>query len=250
MAQAAWKWMVVAAAVGAGILACGDDDDGGGGPNNPRLDGGVQFDAGVNVFRPGLGEDDGEPEGTPFTLPAGISFAGTLIGADEVTGECENASVESQGTGNYVRVCVPLRNDTGGPVEVEFPPGLIVVATSEGRAQNGLLIERTIITVPPTPRGPGGRDDAGTPDGGVDEGAFIVPIYMYCLNEARDPSNPFITYAVGPVTSDDALQELLRLLNGKVIDSAEDISAVQDAIYSITEGRGLTTPDRDAIADL
>lgn len=239
MAQAAWKWVVVAAAVGAGVLACD-----GGGDNPPPSTG---FDAGVNVVRPGLGEDDGPPQGTPFILPDGISFAGTLWGAEEVSGECENASVEAQGSGTYVRVCVRLRNDTGAPVQVEFPPGLVVVSTSEGRGQNGLLIERTILVVPPTPRGPGGRDDAGTPDGGVEEDVFIVPLYMYCLNEARDPSNQYMTYAAGPITSDDALQELLRLLQGKVIDSLEDVSVVQRAIYSITEGRGLTTPDRDAL---
>ncbi|NVJ02329.1 hypothetical protein HV824_30005 [Myxococcus sp. AM009] len=247
MAQAAWKWMVVAAAVGAGVLACDGDDDGGGDNPPPPPTG---FDAGVDVFRPGLGEDEGAPQGTPFSLPEGVSFAGTLRGAAEVTGECENASVESQGSGATVRVCVPLRNDTGAPVEVVFPPGLVVVSTSEGRGQNGLLIERTVLTVPPTPPGPGGRDDAGTSDGGVEENAYIVPLYMYCLNEERDPSNPFITYAVGPVTSDDALQELLGLLQGKRIDSADDVGVVQYAIYSITEGRGLTTPDRDAIDDL
>jgi len=247
MAHAAWKWMVVAAAVCTGLVACGDDDDGGGGNNPPPTN---QFDAGVNEFRPGLGEDEGEPEGTPFTLPAGVSYAGTLRGADEVTGECENAGTEPQGSGALVQVCVPLRNDTGASVEVEFPPGLIVVATSEGLGQNGLLIERTVITVPPTPPGPGGRDDAGTADGGVEEDAFIVPLYMYCLNEARDPSNQYMTYEVGPVTTDDALQELLRLLEGKRIDSSEDVRVVQNALYSITEGRGLTTPDRDAIDDL
>ncbi|WP_141621534.1 hypothetical protein [Myxococcus sp. AB036A] len=244
MAQAAWKWMVVAAAVGAGALACGG---GGGGPNPPPPGG---FDAGVNVFRPGLGEDEGEPQGTPLSLPEGISIADTLRGAEEFTGECENARVASQGSGAYVRVCVPLRNDTGAPVEVEFPPGLVVVSTSEGRGQNGLLIERTILVVPPTPPGPGGRDDAGTPDGGAEENAYIVPLYMYCLNEQRDPSNQYMTYAVGPVTSDDALQELLRLLEGKVIDSSDDVGVVQNAIYSITERRGLTTEDRDAIDDL
>ncbi|AEI68122.1 hypothetical protein [Corallococcus macrosporus] len=245
MAQAAWKWMVVAAAVGAGVMAC---DGGGGGPNNPPPINGL--DAGTNVFRPGLGDDEGEPEGTPFTLPEGLSYAGTTVGADDITGECQNPGTESSGSGTYVRVCVPLRNDTGAPVEVVFPPGLIVVSTSEGRGQNGLLIERTIITVPPTPPGPGGRDDAGTPDGGVEENAFIVPLNMYCLNEALDPSNPYITYRVGNVTSDEALQELLRLLEGKVIDSLDDVGVVQHALYSITESHGLTTEDREDIDDL
>jgi len=210
-----------------------------------------------NVVRPGLGEDPGPPDVTPFALPEGVRVMGVIRGADEYRGECENASTDSSGTGAYVRICVPIENLSGTPVQIEFPAGLIVVATSEGRAQNGLLIERTLVTVPPTPQGGAGcrrpEDDRRSrlrQDQKPDPCAYVVPLYLYCLNEERDPSNPYITYAFAGVTRDDGLQELLRLLEGRAVKSSEDVATVQNALYSITEGRGLTREDRPAIARL
>jgi hypothetical protein len=240
MAHAAWKWMVVAAAVGAGVLACSGDDDGEGGPNPPPSNG---FDAGVNEIRPGLGDDPGEPQGSPFTLPSGVTLAGTLYGANAESSDCGNGA-KGNGSGVYVQVCVPLRNDTGGPVEVVFPPGLIVVSAAEG-FQNGLLVERVVVVVPPTPPGPG-----GPPDGGTDPDATVVPLFTYCLNESQNPNDTGTPYKLGPVSSDSAVKELLGLLQGKRIDSDKDVDVVQDAIYSITEGKGLTLDDRNRIGKL
>lgn len=239
MAHAAWKWMVVATGVGLGVLACGDDDDGDGGTNPPP--GG--FDAGVNVFRPGLGDDEGEPLGTPFTLPSGVTVSGTVYGADDVTSDCGNG-VPGNGSGVYVQVCVPLRNSTGAPLEVVFPPGLIVTSAAEG-FQSGLLVERVVVTVPPTNPGPG-----APPDGGTDPDATVVPLFTYCLNESQLPNETGTPYKLGVVTSDADLKELLNLLQGKRIDTPDDVGVVQNAIYSITEGKGLTVEDRSAIDDL
>ncbi|QSQ25049.1 hypothetical protein JY651_08995 [Pyxidicoccus parkwayensis] len=238
MAHAAWKWMAVAAAVGAAVLACGGDDDEGG-TNNPP----TGIDAGVNEVRPGLGDDPGEPLGTQFNLPTGVTVSGTVYGADDLTSDCGNGA-PGNGSGVYVQVCVPLRNSTGGPVEVVFPPGLVIVSTSEG-FQNGLLVERVVITVPPTPPGPG-----GPPDGGTDPDATVVPLFTYCLNESQNPNEKGTPYKLGPVTSDSALKELLQLLSGKRIDSPEDVDVVQEALYSITESKGLTAEDRAAINKL
>jgi hypothetical protein len=242
MAHAAWKWMVVAVGVGLGVVACGDDDDGGGGPDSGTPPGG--FDAGVNEVRPGLGDDPGEPLGTPFTLPPGVTVSGTIVGADDLTSECENGK-KGNGSGVYVQVCVPLRNTTGAPVEVVFPPGLVIVSAAEG-FQNGLLVERIVVTVPPTNNGPGGPPT----DGGVDPSAEVVPLSTYCLNESQSPNELGTPYRFGPVTSDSALQELLGLLANKRIDTDEDKDVVQSAIYSITEEKGLTPRDRSDIDDL
>ncbi|MFP2932649.1 hypothetical protein ACLESO_47380 [Pyxidicoccus sp. 3LG] len=244
MAHVAWKWMVVAAAIGAGVLACSDGDDDGGGPNNPPGGGGV--DAGVNEFRPGLGEDEGEPQGTPLSLPNGVSISGDILGADELRGECKGGETP-HGSGPAVKVCVPFRNDTLGSVQVELPPGLIVVSISEGRYQHGLLVERVVVTIPPTRQGPGGLPDGGP---GPDPDATQVLLHLYCLNEERNPSETGNPYEMGPVTSDSALRELLQLLSGKRIDSEDDVDVVQDALYSITEHNGLTREDREAISDL
>ncbi|MCP3098569.1 hypothetical protein LZ198_06735 [Myxococcus sp. K15C18031901] len=242
MAHSAWKWMVVAVTVvGVGVAACSDDDEPGPGPS----DGG--FDAGVNKERPGFGEDPGTIIGTAFTFPSGVELAGPIYGADEVTGECDNG-VSPLGTGQAVRICVPLRNLSGAPVLVTFPPGLTMIHVGDSRIQNGMLIGRIRVNVPPTGGGPGGID-AGT-DGGVDPNAFVVPLHLYCLNEQRGPSELNAPYALGPVSTDEDIQELLRLLEGKVIDDQDAIDVVQHALYSITEGNGLTKEDRDAIDDL
>lgn len=206
-----------------------------------------------NVVRPGLGEDPGAPETTPFALPPGVRLAGTIRGADEESGECEAPGAEPGGTGVYVRVCVPLENLSGSPVQIEFPAGLVLVATSEGRAQNGLLIERTLVTVPPTMRGGAGCrrvEDERAGQEAQDPCVFVVPLYLYCLNEERDPSSPFITYAFSGVTNDRALREMLSLLDGKAVRTKEQIGLVQEALYNITEGRGLRPQDRAVLNQL
>jgi len=245
MAHAAWKWVVVAvAAVGVGMVACSDDDEPGPGPG---ADGGWDFDAGVDKVRPGFGEDPGDIVGTPFTFPAGVELAGPIYGADDETGECGNG-VSPLGVGQGVRICVPLRNLSGAPVLVTFPPGFTTVYIGESRYQNGALMDRERINVPPTRGGPGGID-AGT-DGGIDPDAFVVPLHLYCLNEQRAPSTLGAPYALGPVSTDEDLLELVRLLQNKRIETQDDINVVQFALYSITEGKGLTKVDRDAIDDL
>lgn len=219
--------------------------------DNPTEGGKAAAQTGQNVVRPGLGEDPGEPEVTPFTLPEGVRLAGTIRGAEEASGLCENTDAEGNGSGVFVRICVPLENLTGGPVQIEFPAGLVVITTSEGRAQNGLLIERTLLTLPPTLRGGAGcgrpeEDARRSPSRQVkadDPCAFIVPLYLYCLNEERDPSNPYITYAIAGVTTDRALQEVLRLLEGRKVSDIVQMWAVQNALYSITERSGMTQED-------
>ncbi|MBZ4401366.1 MULTISPECIES: hypothetical protein [unclassified Myxococcus] len=244
MAHAAWKWMVVAVGVGAGVLACSDDDDGGGGGGG---DGGFTFDAGVNLVRPGFGEDPGRPVGKTFVFPPGVELAGVPYGASDATKDCGNG-VAPIGTGPAVLVCVPLRNTTGSPVEVTFEPGLVVLNTAPSRIQNGMLIGREPITVPPTGTGPGGVD-AGT-DGGSEEEVFLVPLHMYCLNEARGPSEEGGTFELGPVSTDPDIVRLLQLLENKVIANEDDADVVQDALYSITEYNGLTAEDLAAINGL
>ncbi|MFY2557731.1 hypothetical protein ACN469_08895 [Corallococcus terminator] len=245
MAHAAWKWAVVAVGVGAGVLACSDDDDGDGGG---RTDGGpITFDAGVNKERPGFGEDPGIPMGTAFAFPAGVEIAGPMYGASDATKDCGNG-VAPVGTGPAVLVCVPLRNSTGAPVQMTINPGLIMLNAGGSRIQNGMLMDRVRINVPPTGIGSGGVD-AGT-DGGTEEELYVVPFHLYCVNEARGPSEEGGAFELGPVTTDPDILELIRLLEGKTIDDEDEADVVQDALYSITEHNGLTDEDRKALADL
>ncbi|WP_338865386.1 hypothetical protein [Myxococcus stipitatus] len=238
MAHAAWKWMVVAVGVGAGVLACSDNGGGGG-------SGG--FDAGVNKERPGFGEDPGQPVGNPFVFPPGIELAGEPYGASDADGDCGNG-VAPQGTGQGVLVCVPLRNLSGAPVTMTFEPALVMLSMSTSRYQNGMLMDRVRITIPPTGIGPGGVD-AG-PDAGSEEKPYIVPLHMYCINEKRAPSEEGVPYALSVVSTDPDILTLLDLLKNKVIKGQDAITVVQDALYSITEYNGLTDEDRRRIRAL
>jgi hypothetical protein len=245
MAHAAWKWMAVAAALGSGVFAA-CSENGGGGPNEDDPDSGVVVPGeGENVFRPGLGDDEGTPQGTPLSLPEGVRVTGKIIGVDASEGECQGASIPPAGSGGAVWACMKLENTSGAPVQVTLPPGMMITSDT-GEGQNGLLVENVYFTVPPTLNT--GGIDAGTDAGTGGPTYFVVPLHLYCLNESKSPSFDRMEYSLGNVTNDPALRELLSLLAGKTIDTEEEGEAVQGAIYSITEGKGLTSDDREALA--
>lgn len=54
---------------------------------------------------------------------------------------------------------------------------------------------------------------------------------------------------MGPISDDPALRDLLARIAGRTLDEeASDI--VQTAVYSITEGRGLTWTDEQKLKEL
>jgi hypothetical protein len=232
MAKARWTWLLVAALVGLG--ACKDHGTDGEGTDGGDVDAEAQ---------PGFGKDRRQPKGTPLSLPAGVQVSGAIVGADD-DGNCSKPQTQDVGSGLYVRGCLKLTNTSGGPVQVTFPPGLVIVSASEGY-QNGLLVERVVITVPPTSGGPGGLD------GGAEPETVNVPLHFYCINKASDPSDPSARYELGPITDHPQMRELYTLLQGKdVYDDGTKVEVVQEAIYSITDGSGLTADDREALRDL
>lgn len=192
----------------------------------------------------GFGADERTPAGAPFILPAGLEIAGPLVGADD-DGNCPAPSTEDVGSGLWVRACMPVRNRTGGPVSVIFPPGLVIVAASEG-FQNGLLVERTVLTVPPTSGGPGRLRDKEAHDDVV-----YVPLHFYCINSAREGSTPSANYRLGPVTSPGALGDVFRLLEDKDIrGDGERVEVVQEAIYDTIKHGNLPPESREALEGL
>ncbi|MBZ4417739.1 hypothetical protein [Myxococcus sp. RHSTA-1-4] len=237
MAKARWTWLVVAAAL-AGVAGC---EDGGKDPDGNTPDAGGT----ASGAQPGFGKDRRQPTGKPLTLPAGVQVvSGTLPGADD-DGRCGDPELEPVGSGFMVRACLEMTNTTGGPVQVTFPPGLVIVSTSE-TYQNGMLVERVVVEVPPTPPGPGGAD-AGTPD----PVPVKIPLHLYCINENAGPSAPSVRYTLGPVTDHPQMREVFTFLEGKdVAGDGNRVEVVQEAIYSITEDSGLTEDDRAALRDL
>jgi hypothetical protein len=188
---------------------------------------------------PGMGNDTRAPEGEPFVLPRRISLVGKIKGRDGISAPVGNLCKED-GVGKDVIISMTLQNDsTGAPLTVEFPPGLVITTASES-FQKGLLVERVVVTVPPKPPG------AGTSQ-------CNVVLRMLCLNEDKNPSEEFVEYTWGPVTSSPLLKNFISRLSSKKIlysqypnDPDWDdkvVKVVKRALWSITEDDGLTQDD-------
>lgn len=203
------------------------------------------------VVRPGLGEDQSLPVGLPVQFPEGVELSGPIVGVDEG----EACGEGPRGSGYNVIACMTLCNRSGRPQTVRLPRGMTLVSKSASRYQNGMLIEDIAVVVPPSTCGGGGipldkdrdaLDREGVPPPGP---GTRIRLALYCLNESMSPSEGGLPYALGPVTGDEALQELLELIAGRELDE-DAAEVVQTAIYSITENRGLSPADRSALAGL
>lgn len=201
------------------------------------------YEARAQTAHPGFGDDERAPTGAPFTLPPGLEIAGPIVGADD-DGNCPQPSTDAVGSGLWVRVCVPVKNRTGGPVSVIFPPGLVIVAASEG-FQNGLLVERTVLTVPPIMPGPGRLRDKEEKD------VVYVPLHLYCMNKDREYSTPGTPYAMGPVSRHPVMSEIYRLMEDKdVRDDGTRVEVVQEAIWDALKAGAVTPEIREALEAL
>lgn len=149
-------------------------------------------------YEPGFGPSQERPVGTPFTWPAGI----TLIGepADDNL-DCEMDAYDKHhylGVGGLVTVCLNLYNSTSQPINVTFPPGLMVVSKSL-RVQNGFIATRTSFEVPP--------------------GQHFFRLHTNCANGGTRSSSGGHTYeAQLLLTQHPGMQELLNLLATKKIN--------------------------------
>ncbi len=192
---------------------------------------------------PGMGEAAGSPIGTQFTLPKGIKLIGDIVGKESGP---DNGQCVYDGSGFWVNVTMTLRNDSiSSPVTVEFPPGLIVTSAAEG-FQHGLLIERVLVTLPPKENGGPGQP-------------CKVTLMLSCLNASRHPSSAEASYKLGPITSSSLLKDFIHRLSTKRTKYSEyqgsdlffeNQEYVQDALWSITDGDGLTERDLQHISQL
>ncbi len=199
----------------------------------------------VNKVRPGFGDDPGQPVTQPFALPRGVRLDGPIMGVDAESGECKDKNL-TVGSGGAVKVCAAFCMDNGiiigaDGLPIDIRNGLIL--NSQFRdGQNGLLVERVLVEMPYTPCGPGGfKEDE---EQKKKRRKFIVQFNGYCLNESRSPSMDGMQYSIGGLTADPDMRELLAILAKKKVETEQHKSIVQTAIYSITEGRGLTEKDR------
>jgi hypothetical protein len=189
---------------------------------------------------PGFGNRGGMPTGTPFELPPGVTLVETIIGNEEGATE---GSCKLDGAGFFVSVTVKLERDTAlsgtGPLEVLFPPGLIVVSRIETK-QNGLLLDSVLLVMPPVPQGSTG-------------GSCVVNLLFSCLNELKGVADPTVEYDFGPITNSELVNAFLKEIKNKKInyshfepgssDWFQIQEGLQDRLWKITDGEGLTLAD-------
>ncbi|MBJ6764014.1 hypothetical protein JGU66_24845 [Myxococcaceae bacterium JPH2] len=213
------------AAVGLLVLSgCSEDKDGGGG-------GGAGDKA-------GFGDDRGRPVGAAWSLPTGLRLDGDLTGTDD-DGYCGPVQLDPVGSGFMVRACLPVRNDGVVGIPLDLPAGLILVASSPDY-QHGVLLEDSHVVIYP-----GGADAGPEVKGGP------LPIHAFCLNHSRSASEPKARYTLGPITQNAQVKELISLIKGKnVAEDGSKVEVVQEALWHITDGSGLTADDRAALAEL
>lgn len=120
---------------------------------------------------PGIGDNDGLPAGTEIQLPAGVRFV-------QRPGKAFDPDLKNlYGNANTFYADVNMEIDrakvkTGAPVQMTFEPGLVMLNTAPSRIQNGMLMDRVRVNMPPTGIGAGGLKDTVT-----------VYLGLVCLNE-------------------------------------------------------------------
>jgi hypothetical protein len=166
----------------------------------------------------GIGPSTKPSMGRRLLLPTGITVQ------DRMHGRPTAGNRVGSGTG---LVDVGLQF-TGGKNDntVTLPAGLLIVSM-DGNIQNGLLVQRVVIVV-----------QAGELSEWI--------LQSYCANNTRDQAEPESEFTFGPILSTTPLQELFRLLKGKIIPS-EATETVQSAVWEITDGNGLTEETRSEI---
>lgn len=206
------------------LAACGGGDDDtdtpDGGDNNPSGD-----------ARPGMGESLVEPTGNTFTLPKGLEWVTPVKGYSIFEYEkCNDQDyTKARGSGDLVRLCLGLSNTTGQPISVVLPVGLIFISSSL-KTQNGMLVQSVTIEVPPAQ-------------------TFFTPLFMYCINDGRDPSTPEDEFKPGPITTYSDFLQFFDLIKNKTIDE-DETGEVQAIVWNLSNGEGLSADDRAAINEL
>jgi hypothetical protein len=97
----------------------------------------------------GFGHSRDKPfEGTPFTLPSGVSFerivgfSAGVPGFPNPDNPCNQFQrVDRKSEGDLVGLCLIFRNDNNKPMIVDFPPG-VIFESEAGKNQHGITLQR------------------------------------------------------------------------------------------------------------
>ncbi|MDR3346430.1 MAG: hypothetical protein LBS73_04560 [Campylobacteraceae bacterium] len=141
---------------------------------------------------------------------------------------------------NYMKVSIPLRNRNSTATKVTFPARLIA-RSSTGERRHGILLKNSSVIVPAN-------------------SLYEVMLVMYCGNIHEDTSHGGLHDKL-IVSDSDTLKDLTQRLANKKINVEEysddesdvywEIACVlQNIVWSVTNGSGLSQAKKDWIAAL
>lgn len=191
------------------------------------------------VSAKGFGDSEEEPEGTPFILPEGITLENIYVRNHFDETDCDGKHLEGpRGRETLVPLCLVFRNNTNNPINVELPPGLIVVSENT-KAQNGILIEKMNLEIPA-------------------EQDLYAPIRAHCLNDSRTipGMGSDYKYKIGPITKYQPMLDLFdKLKTKKLITEDQNQNAtitakVQGLVWNLTHRAKLDSYNQAILDEL
>ncbi|MBN1186759.1 MAG: hypothetical protein JXB49_31060 [Bacteroidales bacterium] len=208
---------------------------------------------------PGMGDTEGALETTPYKFTEGIEFVGTITGFDEsLDTETNQVALKSTETsltgksiygsgGQWIKVSVTLKNTTNWWRTLFFPPGLIFEVNNK-EYQNAILLQWAWTSLEP-----------------YEEKTIVL--YMYCINKGKLGSDAFSNFNVLGTTDSEEMRAFLNLIGWKKInveffttgsglkntsefEYSEVANVLQEAVWSITNGSGLSDEHKAFIKSL
>lgn len=196
---------------------------------------------------PGFGVSEKDPVGTPFTFPQGVGVVGNTVHTpdfcltpDSLVSLMLVESRESiKGSPGFFTVCVTVSNSNPFPVTITCPAGVTFICERDEqerpKAQNGITVVDVVITIRPN----------------FTE-TFLLD--LYCLNASRTRPAVETSFAIGPVTQNPRMKNLISILKDKNIqndelgtDWIEVSTTIQLAVWEIAGGDDLSTSTLEAI---
>lgn len=190
------------------------------------------------VGLPGMRDSEEPPVGDPIILPEGLELDQPILTYafhDENDCKDPDEEVRGQAHGNdaaLVHLCLVFRNNTGKPINLEFPPGTIFESESWD-TQNGMVVQTASIEVPAKP-------------------VSYSLIKLDCTNVTRSApvGHSGVRYRLGPVVRYPHIVEALQLLADRDLSYIDDALIAHAVLSELHSGAPLLPRHRTEIAAL
>lgn len=203
---------------------------------------------------PGMGNAEGDfVIKEPFTLPEGVALVGEIrgIGDASIAREYDRPIVKLKADepdvltigcgGEWVALDLLLENSDGANKTVTIPAGCIFECQEEGY-QHGITLQDVRIHL-------------------LGNSQLQIKLYLFCVNKGRNGSDAVVTYVIRGVSASEWIAKLTDALKYKDIDvsgfTEEEMDeynriakGLQDIVWAITNGSGVTEDDWGFINDL